>query len=381
MTPPSQTGGPWPNHHQLLLLRAALLPREQALAAWAQWRAEVDIEQAHPDPASFRLMPLLSQALSQHGADDPFLPRLRGIHRNRWVRNQLAQQAWLAGWQGLQAAGIHSLAVGNVALLPRHSQDGGLRPADPAEWLVRQGEMAQATHALLAQGWRPRDGRPTSLISAAQEVRASLAFVDKEERGCILRWRLAAGGKRGDAFEEALWAAAQPVAIEIQGEKIRASALCPEDELLFLCLRAWEDLPPPPVDWLADAVAILRREGDRLDGSRLARMAGLSGAAPAVRDLLAYLVEEFEVKLPAHLLAELARLPVTPELGRRYALWASPSGRFGALGRGWGIYRQLAARRGARSFREFARLYYGKESQAQLLVWVARRLTRPHLGA
>jgi hypothetical protein len=366
----------WPSHHQRLLLKSALLPEADALAAWRQWRAEVDIEGTHPDATSFRLLPLVFDALNRYAVDDPFMARLRGIHRNRWVRNQLVLRGWAAAYKCLAAAAIESLAVGTVALTPRYYQDGGVRPLEPAGLLVRATQVADAVAALTAQGWRPQDGRAAQLVVDAQHVRTQQPFVDEQAQVCVLHWRLADAGDEEPVLEAATWSAAQPVEIE----QLHALTFCPADHLHFLCAQAWRMLPPPPLDWLADAVILLRHEGEAMDWPRLLRGAQMSGAAPMVRDVLSYLADELGVLVPGDVLAALAGAPLSAQAQRLYDVWrrtpaTTPVSR--SIAGRWEIVQHLAALHGGRSnpsFPEFVRLYFGKASQGELVSWAVRRL-------
>ena len=66
------TGDIWPDEIQELLLRAALLPGDAGVAAWAAVRPRIDVD--HLPGELHRLMPLLSKALTAGGVDDPVCP-------------------------------------------------------------------------------------------------------------------------------------------------------------------------------------------------------------------------------------------------------------------------------------------------------------------
>jgi hypothetical protein len=130
--PVSRRGGCWPNPAQRLLLEAALLPGERALAAYRRWRAVVDLDDI--DPGSYRLLPLLAHNLA--GAADAGLGRARGVLRHTWSRNLtlLASAAGIV--TALEDAGIPvmilkggALAVRCYASLGRSSQ-AARRPSE-----------------------------------------------------------------------------------------------------------------------------------------------------------------------------------------------------------------------------------------------------------
>src|SRR5947208_1037833 len=63
----------WPTAQQELLLRAVLAKGEQALTAWQEWKADIDIENL--DEGSTRLLPLLCRNLKNEGVNDPLMAR------------------------------------------------------------------------------------------------------------------------------------------------------------------------------------------------------------------------------------------------------------------------------------------------------------------
>ena len=83
------TGSFWPSPSQRELLEVALGTGEEAQAAWQRLRPTLDLDNL--EPGSFALLPLVYQALVENGSDDSLLPRLKGIYKNTWVRNNLTR--------------------------------------------------------------------------------------------------------------------------------------------------------------------------------------------------------------------------------------------------------------------------------------------------
>jgi hypothetical protein len=79
------------------LLQACLLPPDAALEIYEQWKYETDFE--HLTSAEFLLLPYLYKHLEPNfSPTDPLLPRLRGVYKQAWLRQQqrlLAQQGFL----------------------------------------------------------------------------------------------------------------------------------------------------------------------------------------------------------------------------------------------------------------------------------------------
>ncbi len=103
-----------PTSVQEQLLDACLLSGKDALDAWHQWQAKVDLQRL--DAGSYRLLPLLWRNLSRLGVDDPSMAVFKGVYRRTWYHNQmiLAQAEELVAT--LCAAGIPTLALKGLPL-------------------------------------------------------------------------------------------------------------------------------------------------------------------------------------------------------------------------------------------------------------------------
>src|SRR5438270_6056721 len=77
----------WPTHSQELLLKAALLPDERALAAWQKVRPEMEV--ARLDGPAQAVLPHVRANLTALGLDDELLGLFKGVHRYIWAQNQL----------------------------------------------------------------------------------------------------------------------------------------------------------------------------------------------------------------------------------------------------------------------------------------------------
>ena len=81
-------GSPFPNQAQELLLKASLFERTEMLPAFTEWKALVDFEK-DVEHGSFRQLPLLYYNLNSNNVEDDIVPRLKGIYRQAWSKNQI----------------------------------------------------------------------------------------------------------------------------------------------------------------------------------------------------------------------------------------------------------------------------------------------------
>ena len=132
------------NREPELLLRAAL----GEVAAWRELRPGLDLDRL--EGSSVPLLPLVYRSLERAGAADPLLPRLKGIYRSAWVKNNLLLERARTELAALSAAGIDPLLVGGIANALRFYGDLGLRPTLRLELVVdraAEAEAVRATHA------------------------------------------------------------------------------------------------------------------------------------------------------------------------------------------------------------------------------------------
>jgi hypothetical protein len=101
------------------------------------------------------------------------------------------------------------------------------------------------------------------------------------------------------------WAAADPTEIL----DVRSQILGPADLLLHTCVHGLRD-EHVKLLWVADALQILASSGERLDWERLVGQASKRGCILPLRRALKLLVQ-MDAAIPATVMQELGRLPVT----------------------------------------------------------------------
>jgi Uncharacterised nucleotidyltransferase len=285
------TGSFWPTDQQEALLRAALLPGDTGVSAWRAVRGSLDIDRL--EEGSYSLLPPVYRQLQDDGEPEPLLPRLRGIYRHTWSKNQVLLQDLRAVVDKLVHADVRPLVVGGAARLPYYAEPG-LRTLTEFELLVAERDVEPALRAV---GWSG-DEVPARVVRGRSTLRVAVAG----HRPFGLHWRLL---PEYPGPEEAWWAAARDV--ELEG--VDALALAPADELLHACAGGARTALWANVQWVADATMILRSA--EVDWDRFTAMAEEWRAALRLREALGYLVELLGAPVPAEVLERLERFPVT----------------------------------------------------------------------
>lgn len=305
---PSSEVGPdtqytnWPTAGQELLLEAALGENETAVRAWCSWRDQTDLVHDPIDHGSLRLLPLVYRNLTRHNHDDPLMPRLKGIYKFWWLRNQHTFSATAQVIRILTEHNIEPLVLKGAALSVLHYQDLGARPMADFDVLVPPGRAPEAVVRLTEAGWIETGDRHPERFRFLHGVE----LVDGIESKCDLHWRLLRESIRDDADHVVRQ---HSVPITIQGIDARAlDATC----TLFHTIAhgvPWNVMPS--IRWIADAVTILASNRDTIDWDLLHRLTVDRRLILRIRQGLRYLEQRFDAQVPPQVLCRLEQARVS----------------------------------------------------------------------
>ena len=359
-------GGCWPTPDQVLLLRAGLFPRDEAVAAWLRWREANAPEDA--DSASLRLFPLVYRNLLAAGLAEDDLTKLKGAYRATWFANQILVARLADALRRLADADVRTLVLKGAALALAHYRDVGVRPMDDVDVLVAPADVWRALAVLEAGGWTVGDAA-ASEPGAGSHARP---LHDAHGRSLDLHWYSLAQSDADDAF----WAAS--VELEVNGVPTRA--LAPSDALLHVAAHGarWNHIPP--VRWMADAVAIERAAGPALDWDRVVAEAARRRVTVSVAAALEHLAEAVRFAIPPGVLERLHAAPKA-----RFERWAHSASMRPAGGGTWlpvelDRYRRLSSLDASLRFGDFAKAHFAVTSYPQLGMRLGRKTVQVGLA-
>jgi Uncharacterised nucleotidyltransferase len=340
-------GAFWPTPLQESLLRAAVMPADDARASWARLRPDLNLDDIW-DPEVHRLLPLVHQSLATLGVDDPDLPRLRGLARRTWYENQLRLRGMAPVIARLEAAGIPTLLLKGLPMALRYYKNLALRPMLDVDVLIPTTQRDDALDLMAAHGWRMRR-RHLSLYHGEE-------LSHPDGRKLDLHWHLGMPFMLRDSVDESeddFWSAAIPV----DATGVATRTLCPADMLLHICVHgAWSG-SGSTVRWIADAMTVIREEGERIDWERFVDQVARRRLMLLVGEPLRYLVQVFGALIPGEVLTRVTGMTATRRERRRYARmtldldspaltgrlpltmaqWAYASGKWSRLKATWGF--------------------------------------------
>jgi Uncharacterised nucleotidyltransferase len=253
-------------HH---LLRACLLNDRES---FAKWQSLVDLDAI--DRGSMRLLPLLYR-------HHPAVPRLKGVYRQVWFRNQLILDHGARAMRALEGAGIPAVALKGAALATTVYDEPAQRPMEDYDGLVPHDRFARAVEVMLASGWsfHPPLADPESHFV----FQHAIGF--RRDGGGELDLHWTADGLPPDA-------ALRPLA--------------PVDLLLQTCAHATLLNPHvPPIRWAADAFLLIAR--DAIVWEDVVALARERRLSLTMHRCLEYLRDGLGVAIPDLVLDALAR--------------------------------------------------------------------------
>lgn len=287
-----------------LLLKTALLDRDQALAAWEQWHGSTDLDRI--DAASYWLLPLVHRKLIALGVEHPDLDRMKGVRRQTWLKNQLSIKAGMGAILALNKAGMETLVPKGAASLEGYDHDTGLRPMAGCDVLVRETCAADALRVLEAIGWARVTSAPSALTTRFCSFRSSLVLRNSSGSELRLHWHVLSRCC-SSAADQGFWANSNRAIF--QGVETRTFA--PSDQLISTCLSGMEWSDTPAVWWIADATEILKMPG-LIKGERILRFARDCRLVLPIRRALEYLQTALDAPIPEDLLRALAAERTSP---------------------------------------------------------------------
>jgi len=298
----------------VLLLQACLLPDDSAArTAWRAWKRQVDLDDL--DQASFRIMSLAYTRLRALGEDDPDLGRIRGIYRYQWTKNQIAFRGKAELLRAFAAASIPTLLLKGAALCRTAYSDATARAMHDLDLMVPTDRAPEVVGLLQARGWTAQHFAPEAII----EYLHACSFLHPDCGELDLHWHALRSRSRAD-LDAGFWAASVPHVFD--GAPTRV--LCPADQFLHACEHSLHESPSSALQWLADAVHILRHAGSAFDWDRLAEQSARFRLVLPVRHALTFLQSQLAVEVPAPVLARLRRGPAGWVDRLEYRLARSP---------------------------------------------------------
>jgi len=301
---------PFPTGAQLDLLRAALLPAQQAAPAWRRWKAR-GLQLESVDEASARMLSQLWTNRDAASIDAGDSTLLKGIYRHALARNAVTLENALEATDVLVSAGIPVLFIKGAAMIAINSGRVGARPIADADILIPETDAERAVALLMAAGYDAKPG-----YGMAPPAGLMHAWACKSPKGSELDvhwWAFKTAGDDTSMFETAREAT-------ILGRPVLIPSVT--ESLVHVVANAFvSPTGGSPLRWIADALLLLEIDGGTIDWDALVVRTSRPGLTLRLASGLDFLAREFGAPVPADVVTVLRRRRVSWQ--ERGAYWAA----------------------------------------------------------
>ena len=313
-------GNFWANEEQLLLLKAALLEKEAALAAWQQWVEMFSAKLDDIDHITHQLIPLVYRNLSIYPIKEPVFERLKGIYRRNWTFNHVFWQKITPTLQALQQNKIQPIILlKGMAMMAAHYCDFGARVIGDLDILIPYHCVKPAANQLLNAGWRTRGAafNPDDPYEMIIQHGINLWLDDTL---CLdLHWSFLAESPF-TGLDEDVFKTAEPVVVN------GLPLFIPNATILLLqtTVHGAKSTSVASVRWIADAVTLLKKSP--IDWQHLLVMAKKAHVCLPLLETLRYLQTHFQCHVPANVISTLQQFGESRFENHEY--WCNTRGLF-----------------------------------------------------
>ena len=285
-----------PSKKQLELLHACLSSDRRAWQTWSH-----DIEFDAIDPASYRLLPLVSRNPVLQDLNEPIFEKCKGIYRRTWVSNKFTWAKILSTLNQLLDGGVDELILlKGIAMILHFYRDFGVRVIGDIDILVKKEKVALACAILKSNGWLPNV--PRFDVTNIEHLKKWHALNFTHPSGlCIdLHWSFIQ--ENCPVLDKSVWDNAR------NSENRHLKVPSPTDLLLQACIHGTKYSPIPLIRWIPDAIALLKTS--EIDFERLGDLARKAHICLPISLALRYLAEQFHAPIPQNTLEQLEKAPL-----------------------------------------------------------------------
>ena len=296
---------------QELLLKAALLPADEAIGYWQKWKkmhnptafsqVQHDILPQIFDPLDYdsqRLLPLLYRNLEKSG--DPIIDTLRGFYRYTWMKGNSFLNKATGIVDALQKAGFDVMLLKGLPTAILYYKNMGTRPMDDIDIFVPLHQIEKVKD-FLEQNYNLKANAGENKLRKLGMFHA-MHFTDNKGLDFDLHWHFHIYNLNA-AADQTMWDNKIPLLLT---PEVTTYTLSPTHQLYrnFTHGYTWL-LPSPPIRWIPDSLAILREASNQIDWDGLFELAQKQRLILPVCSMLRYLKLHFNVDFPDTVLRQI----------------------------------------------------------------------------
>ncbi len=363
----------WPNQAQLTLLKAALLPPDQAEEYWHKFVAAYDLQKL--DHGCNQVLPMVFINLKDRLKSDVNEKTCRSSYKYVWANNHLLMHDLKALLVLLEQHNLKVCLLKGAAFIGHYYPDYGMRVMGDIDLLVSPQQMPELVDVIESNQYKICSSQEETNARNLLKLFHARSF--ENSRGTefdihqyISKFLV------NEEFTERVWQNAKT--IDIFGIKRSAYVLHPTYQLLHTVLHGLQYAPVSSIRWIVDAANLLGSHCDDVDWEEMRDICAEYHLNLPMKMALHFLNKEFDLPIPQYILAHFNDVEVTnrdkdyfissSNLGFRYTIKR--------IRRSWEHYKIYSSSDTKKinliGFYDFLLLYLNINSRWMLLPYVAK---------
>jgi len=369
-----KTDSAWPNDAQLTLLKAALLPPDQAEAYWHKFIALYDLQKL--DHGCNQVLPMVFINLKDRLKSDHNKYTCRSSYKIVWANNHLLMHDLKALLVLLQQYNLKVCLLKGAALIGHYYPDYGMRIMGDIDLLVPPKQMPELIGVIESNQYKICSNQEEADSHNLLKLFHARSF--ENSRGSefdihqyISKFLV------DEEFTDRIWLNAK--AIDLFGIKHSAYVLHPTHQLLHSVLHGLQYAPVSSIRWIVDAANLLDIHCDDIDWEEMRDICAEYHLNLPMKMALHFLHQEFGLPIPQHILSHFDRIEST-DRDKDYFTRSSNLGfRYTAarIKKTWEHYKTYSSggtkKTNLLGFYDFLLLYLDLNSRWMLLPYVAKK--------
>lgn len=298
-----------------LLLKAAMLPQEQAAKAWIEWQNTFDLNLINSNQTT--LLPMIYHHLRVTGVLAPYTEKLKGIYRFYWLNNQLLFNGVKSILEVFLEKGISVNLIKGSALASYYYKEVGLRGMSDFDVLVSPEQAIQAVKILIELGWECVDVPYEKVLNKNYLSVSHSQNFQKRMQGKIvsfdLHWYPLSEyiGKNTRNF-------LNQTSLAVTFKELNVYTFSPTEHLFHVCVHGFFHNYSGAIRWLADILVIMNHSAEHIDWLKLAARIKADHLALPFYKTFYYLRATFDAAIPDYFLQQLKQMEIKPSANREH---------------------------------------------------------------
>ncbi len=289
----------WPDPNTDQLIKATLLPVDEARACWRGWKAANDIDDC--TWPQFKILARFSGRLPEVDPECPEIPRLHGMAKALWTQSQMRLNRSAAALDILVEQDIPIYLMKSAALEALDMTKLTRRVTSDIDLMVKRQDLRLVISTLCEQGWGSHEDAEAALQRCRYHPGINLQRGSEQDRNnsdVDVHHQPVHMPFLDDAVINRVWERAIPASF--RGRAVVVPA--PEELLVFTAMQGIRRFVPSHMSsgmWAFDLAEIV--DGKTLDWARVLEVAAMCKGSWALLGCLSYLKQQLHIDIPDHI--------------------------------------------------------------------------------